>query len=64
MSFETLGTRRLARGVFLELERIHLLGPGEGSAMRDVVRHPGGVAMLPIDSDGRIWFVRQYRIAV
>lgn len=64
MSFESLGVRRLARGVFLELERIHLLGPDGGSAVRDVVRHPGGVAMLPIDRRGRMWFFRQYRVAI
>lgn len=64
MSFESLGVRRLARGVFIELDRIHLLGPDDGAAVRDVIRHPGGVAMLPIDDRGRIWFVRQYRVAV
>lgn len=27
----------------------------------DVVEHGGAVTMLPIDNDGLIWFVRQYR---
>ena len=28
---------------------------------REVVEHPGGVTILPIDSDGQCYMVRQYR---
>ncbi len=31
---------------------------------REVVRHPGAVVILPLLSDGRICFVRNFRIAV
>jgi len=31
---------------------------------RDVIRHPGAVAILPILDDGRICFVKNYRVAV
>ncbi len=31
------------------------------SAFREVVEHPGGVCVLPIDSDGYAWCVRQFR---
>ena len=31
------------------------------SSFREVVHHPGGVAVLPVDGDGRAWCVRQYR---
>jgi ADP-ribose diphosphatase len=35
-----------------------------GKTMRlDIVDHPGAVVMVPIDSDGRIWLIRQYRHA-
>ena len=30
-------------------------------ASREVVYHPGGVAVLPLDEDGRVTLVRQYR---
>jgi ADP-ribose pyrophosphatase len=49
--------------VFLVLEKIHLLGPHGLTSVRDVVRHPGGVGVLPVDGD-HVWFVRQYRVAV
>ena len=31
------------------------------SAFREVVEHPGGVCVLPIDSDGYAGCVRQFR---
>lgn len=33
-------------------------------AKREVVEHPGGVVILPIDHDGRVIVVRQYRYAM
>lgn len=29
--------------------------------LREVVEHPGGVAILPLEDDGRVWCVRQFR---
>jgi len=37
--------------------------PGGRRTKRDVVRHPGAVAMVPVLPDGRIVLVRQYRYA-
>lgn len=33
-------------------------------AIRDVVRHPGAVAVVALTDDGRICLVRQYRVAL
>lgn len=63
MSFQTLGHRRLATGVFLHLDRRYLLDPSGRAVARDVVRHPGGVAVLPVE-DGIVWLVSQWRTAV
>lgn len=38
--------------------------PNGGEAFRELVRHPGAVAVVPVLHDGRIVFVRQYRYAV
>ncbi|MCS7181666.1 MAG: NUDIX hydrolase [Thermoanaerobaculum sp.] len=46
----------------LEVHRVQLEGCRE--AVREVVRHPGAVVVLPLLPDGRIVFVRQYRFAV
>ena len=63
MTFHLLGHRRLASGVFLRLDRRHLIAADGRAIARDVVRHPGGVAVLPIEDD-TIWFVSQFRTAV
>ncbi len=38
--------------------------PNGGESFRELVRHPGAVAIVPVLNDGRIVFVRQYRYAV
>lgn len=35
--------------------------PNGKQALREVVRHPGGVAILPLDRDGSVTLVQQYR---
>lgn len=63
MTFRRLGSRLAGSGIFLRLERLHLLAPDGTAVARDVLRHPGGVAVLPVEGE-RLWFVRQYRVAV
>jgi 8-oxo-dGTP pyrophosphatase MutT (NUDIX family) len=61
--FPLLGRRFVARGAFLSLERRYHLGPGATWTPRDIVHHPGSVAIIPWD--GReVHLVRQYRAAV
>lgn len=61
--FSPLGLRRVARTSFLTLERTYLLGPGSTWTVRDVVRHPGSVVVVPWDGE-RFSFIRQYRAPV
>lgn len=63
MIWRQVGSRRLGRGAFLTLDRLHLIGPGGEPLQRDVVNHPGGVAVLAIDG-GEAVLVRQYRVAL
>lgn len=63
MTFRLLGHRRLASGVFLHFDRRYLLDRHGRAVARDVVRHPGGVAVLPVDGD-RVWLISQWRTAV
>ena len=32
--------------------------------LREVVHHPGGVGVLPLDTDGNVYMVRQFRYPV
>jgi ADP-ribose pyrophosphatase len=58
-----LGIRYLAHGSFLTVERRHYLGDGGAHVVRDVVRHPGAVVVVPLLGD-EVVLIRQYRVAV
>jgi ADP-ribose pyrophosphatase len=60
----TVGTRRLYTGHVLDLDLDEVEEPGGVRAVREVVRHRGSVAALPVRDDGRVVLVRQYRHAV
>jgi 8-oxo-dGTP pyrophosphatase MutT (NUDIX family) len=64
VSFSLLGSRAVGRGRLMRYERMHLRTPAGGVIARDVVRHPGGVAVLPVLDDGRVLLLRQYRSAI
>ena len=59
-----LETRRVYDGKVLALDVDSVLEPGGVRATREVVRHRGSVACLPVHADGRVVLVRQYRYAV
>lgn len=56
-------TRRIYQGraVHLDLERIVL--PNGHDVELEIVRHPGGAAVVAVDGDGRVCLLRQYRHA-
>jgi ADP-ribose pyrophosphatase len=59
-----LSSRTVYEGHVLALHVDEALEPGEVKAVREVVRHRGSVAALPVHDDGRIVLVRQFRYAV
>jgi ADP-ribose pyrophosphatase len=59
-----LSTRRVYEGKVLSLDVDEVEEPGGVRATREVVRHRGSVAVLPVHDDGRLVLVRQYRYAV
>ena len=46
------------------VERVTQESPDGTKHAKDIVRHPGAVAIVPILDDGRICFVENYRAAV
>jgi ADP-ribose diphosphatase len=53
--------RRVYDGKILALELDEIREEGGAKALREVVRHRGSVAALPVDDEGRLVLVRQYR---
>lgn len=51
-------------GRIFNVNRLRVSLPNGREAVRDVVRHPGAVAIVALTDDGRICLVRQYRTAL
>lgn len=51
-------------GRIFNVNRLQVELPDGRRALRDVVRHPGAVAIVALNEEGRICLVRQYRTAL
>jgi ADP-ribose pyrophosphatase len=51
----------LARGALLRVRTDAVRMPGGETAEREIVEHPGAVAVLALDEAGRVLMIRQYR---
>ena len=51
-------------GRIFNVNRLNVTLPDGNEAQRDVVRHPGAVAVVALTDDGRICLVRQYRASL
>lgn len=63
MKFEILSSEIILHGRVFELRRDHVRYPDGRTADYDIIIHAGAVTIVPIDGDGNVWFVRQYRHA-
>lgn len=52
------------KGLIFNVDRLRVKLPDGQEALRDVVNHPGAVAIVALTDDGRICLVRQYRAAL
>jgi ADP-ribose pyrophosphatase len=60
---ETRNRRTLWKGLVVALEEMEVLVGSRGWHTYQVVRHPGGVAVLPLHDDGTVTLIRQLRPA-
>lgn len=63
MQEKTLSTRRAFTGKLLKVDVMEVELPSGRKAVREVLRHPGAVAILAQMPDGTFLFVRQFRAA-
>jgi ADP-ribose pyrophosphatase len=59
--YEVLESTAVYDGRVIALRRDHLSMPGDTTAWRDVVVHPGSVAVVALDDEDAVVVVRQYR---
>lgn len=58
-----LTSEEIFDGVAIHLFRDEILLPNGKQGVREVIRHPGAVCVLPITDDGNVIFVNQFRYA-
>ena len=63
MKFETLGSKTIYKGRVFNLRQDEVRMPNGNLAHLDIIDHPPAVTLVPVDAEGFIWFVRQYRHA-
>lgn len=59
-----ISSEEVFNGVAIHLFRDEILLPNGNKGVREVVRHPGAVCVIPITPDGDVIFVNQFRYAL
>jgi 8-oxo-dGTP pyrophosphatase MutT (NUDIX family) len=62
--FRIVGERSAWTGRRIEVAVADIEGPDGSHHEREVVHHPGAVAVAPVHDDGTVTLVRQYRAAI
>jgi ADP-ribose pyrophosphatase len=63
MKFETIDSQSIFEGRAFNLRQDQVRLPDGADTVLDIVEHAGAVTILPVDTNGKVWFVRQYRHA-
>jgi ADP-ribose diphosphatase len=58
---ERIASEEVYAGKLFQVFKDHVKLPGGRETVREIVRHPGSVAIIPRRADGRIVLVRQFR---
>lgn len=63
MEEKTLSSQRIYDGRVIKLDVLDVALPDGRQAKREVIRHPGAVAIIAIDSQRQVLMVHQWRVA-
>ncbi|OQB16053.1 MAG: ADP-ribose pyrophosphatase [Firmicutes bacterium ADurb.Bin193] len=58
---KTVRSEKIFDGHVIKLRVDTVVLPNGKEATRELIEHPGGVAVLPVDSNNMVYLVRQYR---
>lgn len=61
---QIIGSETVFEGKVIHVDHAQVRLPGGESALREIVRHIGAAAVVPVDQEGRVTLVWQYRPAV
>lgn len=64
MSNRRLSSKLVYSGRIIRLRLDEIELPNGEQALREVIEHPGAAAIVPLDSDGKVRLVSQYRDAI
>jgi 8-oxo-dGTP pyrophosphatase MutT (NUDIX family) len=64
VTFRIVGERPVWRGRRISVAVLEVEGPDGERFEREIVHHPGAVAMVPLHDDGTVTLVHQFRAAV
>ena len=60
-SEKTISVEKVFKGNVIELTVDTVMLPNGKTATRELIHHPGGVCVLPVDKDKNVYLVRQFR---
>jgi ADP-ribose pyrophosphatase len=61
MKFKWLASEDVYKGRAFNIRRDLLRAPDERTAWYDIVEHIGSIVIVPVDENGNVYFVKQYR---
>jgi len=64
MQFKIIDRKPFYQGKVFSLHKVQVRLPDGRQPTYDLIEHPGAVAMIPLDGQGNILFVRQFRTGV
>ena len=62
MKFAILDRETKYRGRAFSVQKVNIQLPNNKESIYDLVVHNNSVTIIPIDQDGNIWFVTQFRL--
>lgn len=64
MTYKIINSKTLHKGRIFDLVSKRIRYPDGREANFEIIRHPGAIAVIPINGKGEIIFVKQYRPAI
>lgn len=61
---ESVESQRIYDGYVVKLDKDTVKLPNGAVSCREVIRHPGAVVVLPVDGEGNVYLVRQFRYPI